>query len=243
MPPVPIDRASPVPLYFQVAQHFEQAISAGALPSGSLLPNEVDLADAIGVSRPTVRRAMQILVEKGLLVRRRGVGTRIVQPKMRRPLELTSLHDDLTKAGQTPTTTVLSFSMVPAVPEVAEKLGLSPGDEVLELVRLRAADGKPIAKLTNYLPAALARFTPDDLERRGLYDLIRGQGIVFHSADQTIGAKTASAADSKLLDERGRAALLTAERVAYDDHGRAVEYGTHLYAASRYGFAVSLMTG
>lgn len=243
MPPLAIDRASPMPLYFQVAQHFEEAITAGTLSSGSLLPNEVDLADEIGLSRPTVRRAMQILVDKGLLVRRRGIGTRVVQPKMRRSLELTSLHDDLSRAGQTPTTTVLSFSMLPATPEVAEKLGLSPGDEVLELVRLRAADGEPIAKLTNYLPATLARFTPDDLERRGLYDLIRAQGIVLRSADQTIGARTASAADSKLLEERNRAALLTAERVAYDDHGRIVEYGTHVYAASRYSFAVSLMTG
>ena len=81
-----VDRSSPVPLYFQVAQHLEHAIDSGALPPGTLLLNEIALADALKLSRPTMRRAMQTLVDKGLVVRRRGIGTRVVQPKMRRPL-------------------------------------------------------------------------------------------------------------------------------------------------------------
>ena len=88
MPRFVVDRSSPVPLYFQVAQHLEDAIHAGAFPTGTLFQNEVDLAASLGLSRPTMRRAMQHLVDKGLVVRRRGVGTRVVQPKLRRPLEL-----------------------------------------------------------------------------------------------------------------------------------------------------------
>lgn len=238
-----MDRSSPIPLYFQVAQHLESAIADGTLAAGTLLLNEVDMADALALSRPTMRRALQSLVDKGLLVRRRGVGTRVVQSKMRRSLELTSLFEDLSKIGQAPTTLVLSSETVQAPPDVAAKMRLAPDTDVVELVRLRSAGGKPIAKMTNFVPVDMVRLTSDDLAQRGLYDLMRSQGVTLHSADQTIGAATASAADAKLLDEPRGAALLTMERVAYDDRGRVVEYGRHLYAASRYSFEISLLTG
>lgn len=238
-----MDRSSPIPLYFQVAQHLESAIADGTLAAGTLLLNEVDMADALALSRPTMRRALQSLVDKGLLVRRRGVGTRVVQSKMRRSLELTSLFEDLSKIGQAPTTLVLSSETVQAPPDVAAKMRLAPDSDVVELVRLRNAGGKPIAKMTNFVPVDMVRLTSDDLAQRGLYDLMRSQGVTLHSADQTIGAAKASAADAKLLDEPRGAALLTMERVAYDDRGRVVEYGRHLYAASRYSFEISLLTG
>lgn len=238
-----MDRSSPIPLYFQVAQHLERAIAEGTLAAGTLLLNEVEMAETLTLSRPTIRRALQSLVDKGLLVRRRGVGTRVVQSKMRRSLELTSLFEDLSKIGQAPTTRVISTDVVPASPEVAGKMGIPPDTEVMELVRLRSASGKPIAKMTNFVPLDMFRLTPEDLAERGLYELMRSQGVTLHSADQTIGASTASPADAKLLDEPRGAALLTMERIAYDDRGRVVEYGRHIYAASRYSFEISLLTG
>ena len=237
-----VDRGSPVPLYFQVAQHLENAINSGTIPVGTLIQNEVDLVASMGLSRPTMRRAMQHLVDKGLVVRRRGIGTRVVQPKLRRPLELSSLYDDLASAGREPTTEVLSFETVEAHAEVAKWLEVDEGSPVLELVRLRSAAGEPIAKMTNYLPQHLATFTEEDLAERGLYDLIRQQGIVLHSATQTLGARNATAAESRMLDEPRGAALITAQRVTYDDHGSAVEFGTHIYASSRYTFEVQLFT-
>src|SRR6478735_12749313 len=131
MPRLVVDRNSPVPLYFQVAQHLEDAIRAGALPTGTLFQNEVDLAASLGLSRPTMRRAMQHLVDKGLVVRRRGVGTRVVQPKLRRPLELTSLYDDLFFFNRTATTETLSFETVQATDDVAERLEVPEGTSVL----------------------------------------------------------------------------------------------------------------
>src|SRR5688572_17873500 len=122
-----IDRSSPTPLYFQLAQAIEGAISGGALPSGSKLENEVLLAQRYGLSRPTVRRAVQELVDKGLLVRKRGVGTQVIQPHVRRSVELTSLYDDLARAGEAPTTEVLSLERVPASAEIAEELDLVRG--------------------------------------------------------------------------------------------------------------------
>src|SRR6188508_51812 len=97
---VDLDRSSPVPLYYQVAQQIEHAINEGQLSPGDRLDNENSLAEQFGLSRPTMRRAIQELVDKGLLVRKRGVGTQVVQSPVHRRVELTSLYDDLTRAGQ-----------------------------------------------------------------------------------------------------------------------------------------------
>jgi DNA-binding GntR family transcriptional regulator len=242
MPRFRLDRSSPVPLYFQVARHLEEQINSGELPTGTLLQNEVDLAESLGLSRPTMRRAMQYLVDKGLVVRRRGIGTRVVQPKLRRPLELTSLYDDLASAGKRPTTAVLSVGMVDAGEDVASGLEIEVGQPVLEIVRLRSAEEAPIAKMTNYLPERLARFDADDLAAHSLYELMRGQGVTLHSATQTLGARNATAAEARVLDEPAGSALITAVRITYDDRGDPVEYGTHVYAASRYTFEIQLFT-
>jgi DNA-binding GntR family transcriptional regulator len=243
---VSLDRSSPVPLYFQVAQAVQAAIEAGKLPPGSRLDNEIQLADELGLSRPTMRKAMEYLVDKGLIIRRRGIGTTIVQPKVRRPLQLSSLYDDLRTGGQQPTTDVLSLDVVPAPAEVAATLGLEPGTEVHEIVRLRSAAGRPIARMTNYLPTTLpglgvGQLTAAALEATGLYRVLRAAGVHLHAADQTISARKATAEESRLLEEPRGAALLTMQRVAYDDHGQVVEFGSHVYAASRYSFSLSML--
>ena len=235
-----IDRQSPIPMYFQVAQHLESAITSGAIPPGTLFENEVDLAEAMGVSRPTMRRVMEQLSDKGLIVRRRGIGTRVVQPKVRRPLELTSLYDDLSSGGQAPTTSVLAFDRLPASAEVAEHLRIAPGAEVLHLVRQRFALENPIAVLTNYLPGDLTPITREALETHGLYNLLRQNGVHLFSATQTVGARNASAEEAKLLGERRGAALLTMQRDTMDENGTIVEYASHIYAASRYSFETHL---
>ena len=242
VPPFAIDRSSPVPLYFQVAQHLESAIISGQIPPGTRLHNEIQLADELGLSRPTMRRAMQHLVDQGLIVRRRGIGTRVVQPKVRRQLELTSLYEDLMSAGQEPATELLSLELNDADGDVATRLGLEPSAPVVRLDRLRFANGRPIARMTNYLPSRFADLDPAALDRHGLYQLLRARGVVLHSATQTIGARTATAAEARQLEEPRGAALLTMQRTAYDDHGAAVEFGSHLYAASRYSFEIDLLT-
>src|SRR5215510_15289769 len=122
-PPIQVDRNSPVPLYFQVAQHLEQLIESGELAPGTRLENEIDLADRLRLSRPTMRRAIEYLVDRGLLVRKRGVGTQVVHTKVQRQVELTSLYDDLVGAGQAPTTQVLQNTVVSADAPVAVVLG------------------------------------------------------------------------------------------------------------------------
>jgi GntR family transcriptional regulator len=236
-----LDRGSPVPLYHQLAQQLEAAIEHGVLAPGNLLGNEVDLSVRLGLSRPTVRQAIQSLVEKGLLVRRRGIGTQVVHSQVKRPLELSSLYDDLEAAGQGPTTQVIRNETRAASADVAAALCIAEGSEVTALERLRCTHGRPVAFLCNYLPAPLLRLDTARLESTGLYRMMRTAGITLHSARQTIGARSATAEEAARLDEQEGAALLTMQRTAYDDTGRPVEYGTHIYRASRYAFDFQLL--
>lgn len=237
---IPVDRNSPVPLYFQVAARLEEMIESGTLPAGTRLENEIDLADQLGLSRPTMRRAIEYLVDRGLLVRKRGVGTQVVHTKVRRPVELTSLYDDLAKTGQKPQTRVLSFTVEPASDALALELGIPEGTEIYVFERLRYSGDEPLALMRNHVPARLLRLTPEDLETHGLYDLLRAAGVTLRIAKQSIGARVATAAEARSLQESKGAPLLTMARTAYDDHGHAVEHGDHLYRASRYTFELTL---
>ena len=238
---IDLDRSSPIPLYFQVAEQISEAIRRGDLAPGSRLDNEILLADRLGLSRPTVRQAIQYLVDKGLLVRKRGVGTQVVHGQVKRSVELTSLYDDLRRAGQEPATRVLSLERAPVQEDVAAILGVTIGTEMLRLERIRYASGEPLALMRNWLPPGLAPLTAENLSERGLYELLRAAGVRMRVANQRIGARAATSAEARLLDERRGAPLLTLLRTTYDDQGRAVEHGSHVYRASHYSLEVTLI--
>ena len=187
---VELDRSSPVPLYYQVAQAFEEAILDGELKPGDRFENELALAERLKLSRPTTRRAIQELVDKGLLVRKRGVGTQVVQTPVHRPVELTSLFDDLARAGQEPTTQLLDYRVGPPAEEVASG-STCPGTEVVTIRRLRCVNGEPLAVMTNHLPAELGA-GPAELESDGLYQSLRARGVHIRLARQRIGASGAT---------------------------------------------------
>jgi GntR family transcriptional regulator len=236
-----LNRSTPIPLYFQIAKALASAIEGGELPAGTLLGNEMDFAKSLGLSRPTMRRAMEYLVDQGLIVRRQGVGTRVVQPQVRRHLELTSLFDDLCRSRREPRTKVLSLEVIDASAAVARALGVADCTPVTHLVRLRLAGNLPIAVMTNYIPAARVDLTVERLAGAGLYQLLRQAGVTLRSAHQVMGARAATPSEAEQLEEPRGAALLTMDRIAYDDHGSGVEFGTHIYAASRYSFELSRM--
>jgi GntR family transcriptional regulator len=239
-----IDRTSPVPLYFQVAGELERAISDGRLPKGDFLGNEIDLADRWQISRPTVRRAIQELVEQGLLVRQRGVGTQVVSDRIRRRVTLMSLHDDLAAQGRAPTTTVLIHEVVVADAGIAESLNLQPGAEVVHIERCRTVDGRRLAILRNWITLdAAGDITAAQLGDAGLYALLRARGVRPHSADLQIGARTATATDAALLDLPVGAPVLTTQRVMQDNTGRPVEVGNHVYDAASYTIETSVLSG
>jgi DNA-binding GntR family transcriptional regulator len=238
----PLDRNSPIPLYFQIAENLKQAIEDGTLKPGERLDNELDLTERLGVSRPTVRQAVQRLVEQGLVVRRRGLGTVVVVPRILRSVALTSLYDDLSADHRHPATTVLAASEIEADDELASVLALPVGAPVLSVERLRLADGTPLAIMHNYLPAGLLNGREEDaLEKTGLYELLRSQGVELRAGQQIIGARHATAREAKLLQVPRAATVLTMTRTTFDSAGLPVEHGSHAYLADRYSFKMALI--
>jgi DNA-binding GntR family transcriptional regulator len=239
---VTLDRSSPVPLYHQLVQELEAAISRGDVAKGDFLQNELDLADSWRVSRPTVRRAIQELVDAGVLVRRRGVGTQVVNAQLRRPVRLTSLYDDLNATGRAPKTRVVTLERVGADKDTAKALGLKRGDEVVYLERVRSAGRTKLAVLRNYLVVGAAgTLTADQLERSGLYELLRANGVRPRIATQVIGARAASPEEAKTLEIEVGSPLLTMRRIMQDDTGRTVELGMHAYDAANYSVETTVV--
>ena len=236
-----LDRSGPIPLYFQIAQRIEKAILSGDLPAGSRLENEVSLGERLGLSRPTVRRAIQDLVDKGLLVRRRGIGTQVVHGQVTRGVELTSLYEDLSRSGQKPSTKILEYKVIKADSKMAEKLGVELGSDVLYMRRLRAADNVAVSIMENWLPAEFTDISEAELNEHGLYQILRARGVTSRVAKQKIGARKASAQESTDLSIEKNASLLTMDRTAYDNSGRAIEFGHHCYRPDLYSFEVTLV--
>lgn len=230
-----VDRRSPVPLYHQLATTIDAAIDSGALKPGDFLENEVAMAARLGISRPTARQAIQELVDRGRLIRKRGVGTQVVSPKIQRPVKLTSLFEDLSAAGRVVRTEVLSYEESTATEDVAQWLEIPVGETIIALQRLRWADEEPLAVMSNYLPPELAP-TAEELERDGLYRRLAARGARPHVARQRIGARVATTGEAEMLREPKGAPLLTMERIAYDESGSVIELGRHIYRASRYMF-------
>jgi len=237
-----LERTGPVPLYFQISSRLERAIREGIIPAGARLENEIAIGERLGLSRPTVRRAIQELVDKGLLVRRRGIGTQVVQARVSRPVELTSLNEDLTRVGHHPTTRVLSLEHAPADEAEATQLNVAVGTVITRIRRVRSADGTPMAILINLLPPEFADISAEDLEQRGLYEIMRSRGITIKIANQTIGARRTHEDEHELLDIAKGSPLLTMDRVAFDHGGRVVEAGHHCYRPDLYSFETTLVS-
>lgn len=236
-----IDRSSPIPLYHQVAKGIEEAMHNGTLVPGSKLENEIALAASLNLSRPTMRKAIDELVRSGLLVRKRGVGTQVVSGQVRRPLELTSLFDDLSARGSAPSTSVLTFAHTDADPAIVEKLGLQPGAQVYHFTRLRKVDGRPLALMENWVRDDIVQISESALASEGLYGILRNAGVNFRLANQSIGAMVANDYQAEVLEATPGSALVTMERTAVDDTGRMVETGSHVYRADQYSFEMTLV--
>jgi len=135
---------------------------------------------------------------------------------------------------------VLGFRTDAAPENVAASLGIPAGAQVHVFERLRYAGAAPLALMRNHVPAALLNVSAADLEADGLYNLLRANGITMRMARQQIGARGATAAEARALGDRRGAPVLTMQRSACDDYGRAVEHGNHVSLASRYSFGLTL---
>lgn len=224
-----LDRDGAKPLYLQVADRIEAAIASGALAPGDRIDNEIDLAQRIGLSRLTVRRALQGLVEKGLLVRRKGAGTQVAWGSVARQEQISSLYDDLLARGKSPRTKVLDLEPRPAPDFVREVYGLNEASTMLYLRRVRFAGDKPIAVLENYLPMEFSDITIGDLESSGLNQLLRARGKRLRIIDERVRAVGAPAGIASHLQIPAGTPILSMRRDVHDHTGVVVDSGIHHY--------------
>lgn len=202
---------------------------------GDPLPSEAELASQFRVSRMTARQAVQNLARDGLVDRRRGSGTYIaISPIRRHGSALMSFSSDMRKRGMTATSRLLRAELVDGSPEDLEALQLPPGSRVVSISRLRMADGLPMSIELAVLPAECAPVLARDLENGSLQDALGELGLEPASARTRIAARTATAAEARLLGVPARSALLVERRVILDTQDRPLEHTESRYVAERY---------
>lgn len=233
-------RKSRVPKYYHLKGLLLDLIRT--LPSGSPIPAERILCMRYGLSRTTVRQALQELVVEGRLYRLHGRGTFVARPKVVQTLQLTSYTKDMEALGMRPESRLLSAARIGASEEVAAMLDLGAGAEVHRIDRLRLADGEPMAIETLFLDAT--RFP--DIDRRisdsaSLYQLLRTEyGIELVGGEETIESALAAPDEAALLSTEVGSPLLLLSRRTWNSEGRPIEFVQSLYRGDRYRFATRL---
>lgn len=245
---VPLNAASATPVYMQVAQGLAARIEGGDLPDGTALPAERELAGTLGVSRVTVRQALALLAQQGLLTRRHGSGTFVHAPapeRASRPLGLlTGFSDDIRSRGQTPGARVLGFECAHPTPREVMTLALSPTDTVYRVRRLRTADGEPLAIEESTLPApVMGPLSEDDVTDRSLYGLLAARGLSPVRAVRHLRAVNAEPELARWLGVPPGAALIATERVSWTADGKPIEHARAHYRGDRYDFVMELHGG
>lgn len=240
---IQIDKNSPIPIYYQLKNFIKQQIESGIWKPGDLIPSERELSEEFEISRMTVRQALSELVNEGLLFRKRGMGTFVAKQKVDQNLsKLTNFTSDMLSRGMKPGAKVLFVDTIPATKKLAEKLNLLEGDKVVELFRLRLADGEPMALERSFLPyAKVFPILGEELENRSLYELLRKKcNLNLVRAKQTIEISYCDPRNAALLEIASDTPLLLIERVTFTEDGQPVEYVRSYYRADRYKFSIEL---
>jgi GntR family transcriptional regulator len=235
------DAQGPTPLYLKLRKAVRDAVDAGVLPEADALPAERDLADRLGVSRVTVRKAIAGLVDEGVLVQRRGSGTYVApqRPRIEQPLSrLTSFTQDMATRGLSTDSDWLDRSAGLPSPEEAMVLALSPGEQVCRFHRLRRANGTPLAVELAVVPR---RFLPDPAEvEASLYAALERHGARPVRALQRLQARELPPAEAALLGQPAGSPALFIHRVSYLPDGRVVEFTRSHYRGDTYDFVAEL---
>jgi GntR family transcriptional regulator len=222
--------------YRAIADELRRRVESGELAAGALLPSESDLSGAYGVSRVTVRKALDLLRDDGLVDSRQGFGWFVAADPVRQSLgRLGTIEAQLAELGVESERRVVGFRFASGPSWVRRVLGV---DTVLEVRRVNHADGQPFARVTVWCPEEIgSRLSRADVESSPFYELV---DVPIGGATQTIGAAAAGAADAELLAVPPGSPVLRCERVTRDVDGRAVLVSEHVFPGHRTEFVVDL---
>lgn len=238
-----VDKAHPTPAYLQLQEGLRGAILRGEFAPGEALPSERDLADALGLSRMTVRRALELLVGQKLAERRQGSGTYVLPRRLEQTLDrVLGFADEAKTLGFTAGSTLLESVIVPADPQVAEALRLAPETPVRRIARLRTADGAPLALQLAHLPPPYTDLPALTLEASGsLYRALAERFLLLpRSARQTVSARPPTPRERSLLAMPRGVPILALERTTFGDAHTPFEFVRSAYRGDKYQLGLEL---
>src|SRR6266851_4020757 len=214
-----------------------------SLDVGMAIPSERQLSVDLGVSRLTIRAALDELVRDGYLDRRHGSGTYVTEPKIAQPLTLTSFSDDMRRRGMTPGSRTLELTSTTAGARLAHRLGVSPEARLFRVKRLRLADSQPMAMEVLHVPESLVPgLTRQDFEDHSFYELLRNRyGITIASGTQTIEPTVTNEEESEVLGVPLHTPAFLFERTTVSESGRMVEFVRSIYRGDRYRLVADLV--
>ncbi|TWI86818.1 GntR family transcriptional regulator [Chitinophaga japonensis] len=235
-----INHKSKLPLHIQVEELLRNLVSQPEYQNGAFLPKEVELANRLGVSRNTIRQAANKLEYEGLLVRKKGVGTKVVRNHLS-----TSLHDwqsftkEMSKRGIVTSNLLLTLENVKAGEKIAAFFNIAPGTSVCKLSKLKGVDGEPIVYFESYFHPRITLTENDDLNRP-LYQLLSEKfGIVVVRSSEHISALMAGKVAKKLQVDP-KSPILFRERFVYDPGDRPVEYNVGYYRSDKFTYSIEI---
>jgi GntR family transcriptional regulator len=234
----PLDESSSLPLYQQLQRKLREAIDNRMLGTDDALPPERDLAEELGVSRITVRKAIEGLVKEGLLVRRQGSGTFVSNRVEKNFSKLTSFSEDMRARGRKPHSVWLNRAQGTVTPEESLTLRSSPGTSVYRFHRIRYADEAPMS--LEYATVLASCLPSVDAVEASLYEALERTGNRPVRALQRLRAVLFTAEQAKLLKAHEKDAGLLVERVGFLSDGHAIEYTQSFYRGDIYDFVAEL---
>lgn len=240
-----IDFSSYIPYYAQLIRLIKQQINRGLWRPGDQIPGEPELCAQYHVSRTVVRQALLELEMEGLIIRRKGRGTFVAQPKVNESLaqKLTGFYEDMVAHGHTPVTATLHQIITPASEKVAKWLEIQPGTPVFDIQRLRSIDNAPFQLTTSYIPCDLCPgLERIDLTNRSLYQYLENdRGLVIARGRRFIEAVAANETESRMLNIERGAPLVMLDSISFLESGRPIEYFHALHRGDRARFEVELV--
>jgi GntR family transcriptional regulator len=233
-----INKNSPVPIYHQLEEYIKQQIESGILQEEAVIPSEREYAERFQISRMTVRQAINNLVSEGYLKRQKGRGTFVNKKKVEQELQgMTSFTEDMLSRGMTPSSTLLSFKIIPADKKTAFDLKIDENDSIYKIKRIRLADGATMALETAYIPVKLVPGLTAENSNLSLYQYIEEHlSLSISEAKQEIEAAIASSHDAETLGITIRDPILLIERISYLQNEVPFELVKSTFRADRYRF-------
>jgi GntR family transcriptional regulator len=240
-----VQHDSPIPYYFQLSSYIEGKIKSKEWVPGQLLPSELEICETLGISRTVVRQAMANLERLCLITKQNGKRSAVAHRKYEGGLmqTLRGFYEDAKAKGQKPTSKVLEFGIIPADAEVAMALGLSEGDSVIKLNRLRSLEGEPEVLVVTYLPEKLCPgLINEDFSNQSLYETLQSKyGLIISQGSRTIEAIALDRADARLLGLRAGTPALLLKSIGMLEDGTPLEYFISKHRGDRSRFEVRLV--